>query len=154
MTANLRSAPDVQAPPCTHTSIIPGLDSVQCRNCRRVWPSWHQDFNRLLNQQLTPEQRIDCSGVNQITAFTPEQLTPEQLTPEQPHWVETYSPSNRKNHSYYRYVWMDGQRMHHIHIPGGNTKSDRAISNKTEVERAIALGMWASEIEDLIKSWR
>ncbi len=33
---------------CTHTNIIPGLDAIQCRDCRRTWWEWHKDFERLL----------------------------------------------------------------------------------------------------------
>ena len=166
MTANQIFAsplPDdaVQTSRCTHAEIIPGLDCVQCRNCRRTWPHWHPDYKRLLNQEIksAPEQK---TVLEQITPVAPEQKTvleqkklgsvKSALT--QIHWIEIYSPSKRKDYSYYRYMWMEGRKLRHVHIPGGNTKSAVARAHKEEVEKALACGWWSTEIEDLIDSWR
>ncbi|BAY08611.1 hypothetical protein [Calothrix sp. NIES-2098] len=80
----------------------------------------------------------------------PERIKP---VPEQPQWVETYSPSKRKANTYYRYCYKQRGKIHHIHIPGGNTRSHLAQSRKLEVESAIADGESPVEIEQLIRSW-
>ena len=78
----------------------------------------------------------------------------EQSAPEQkPHWIESYSPGNKKAYNYYRYVWMQGRKLRHIHIPG-NVNGPTARRNYLEVELAIAMGKAPSVIEQLIKSWK
>lgn len=38
--------------------------------------------------------------------------------PEHSHWVETYTVVRYGNeHYYYRYLWMEGRKLHHVHIP-------------------------------------
>jgi hypothetical protein len=85
-----------------------------------------------------------CSGATPA----PEQKSP---APEQTHWVETYSPSKRKAYSYYRYVWMEGRKLRHRHLPGGNVDSPRAMQLKERVELAIAARMSPAMIEQLIE---
>lgn len=153
MTAKSISAPlpgDVvthETSRCTHQSIIPGLDQIQCRTCHRCWPFWHLDYERLLNQPSTvaPEQ---------ILVLEQQSCAAVKSAPEQKHWVEAYSPGNRKGYSYYRYLWMEGRKLRHVHIPGGNTASAVALARIQEIERAIAAGWWPTEIEELIKTWR
>lgn len=101
-----------------------------------------------LLDELGWQPEKDCSG----QAVCPEQVVcPEQACPEQKHWVETYSPSNRKQHSYYRYVWREGRKLRHLHLPGGNVDNQRAIALKERVENAIAIGMPPAIIEQMIK---
>lgn len=140
---------------CTHQSITPGLDRVQCKNCHREWPCWHPDYERLLNQLsiVAPEQ-TDIVLEQEKSVLEQKSCAAVKPAPEQIHWLEIYSPGNRKDYSYYRYLWMEGRKLRHIHIPGGNTKSALTLIRKQEIERAIALGWWPSEIEDLIKSWK
>ncbi len=52
---------------------------------------------------------------------------PQKSAPEHNHWVEEYSPSNRPGNLYYRYVWMEGRKLHHMHIRGGQVGKPRAI---------------------------
>jgi len=92
-------------------------------------------------EELGWEPEKTCSG----------QLLP-QACPEQKHWVETYSPSQRKAYSYYRYVWREKGKLRHRHLPGGNVDSPRAMQLKERVELAIASGMKPEAIEELIKS--
>lgn len=135
----IMTAPQISTQPCcSHQRLSIGLDSAYCPDCRESFQPWSREYKSVLEQP-------SCAVVKSA---------PEQSAPEQKHWVETYSPSKRKDYSYYRYVWMDGRRLRHIHIPGGNIHSAIVLYRKTEVEKAIALSMWASEIEDLIKSWR
>jgi hypothetical protein len=170
MTAKQLSAPlpgDVvtrETSPCTHQSITPGLDRVQCKNCHREWPCWHPDYERLLNQlSIVAPSQTDIVLEQEKSVLEQEKSVLEQKecapvavesAPEQKHWVEAYSPSNRKGYSYYRYLWMEGRKIRHVHIPGGNTKRPLTLIRKQEIERAITAGWWPIEIEELIKSWR
>lgn len=86
-----------------------------------------------------------------------EQATTDTIksAPEHNHWVEKYTVIRYgKEHHYYRYLWMSGRKLHHVHIPGGNVKSAIAIARKQEIEIAIAAGKSPREIEQLIHSWR
>lgn len=96
-----------------------------------------------------------CSGADLETPAVARVLAaPEQKTsaPEQKHWVETYHPSNRPQYQYFRYVWMEGRKLRHLHIKGGDTDNPKAIAMKQMVVRAIAIGMSPMEIQNLIKS--
>lgn len=78
---------------------------------------------------------------NRPVESAPEQtldLSSQTTTLKQPHWVETYSPSTRKNHFYYRYCWMEGRKLHHKHVSGGSTASPKANALKEAIEKAIA----------------
>ncbi|AFY48895.1 hypothetical protein Nos7524_3092 [Nostoc sp. PCC 7524] len=75
--------------------------------------------------------------------------------PEQSHWVEKYTVVRYgSEHYYYRYLWMEGRKLHHVHIPGGNVRSAIATARKQEIEIAIADGKSPREIEKMIHSWR
>lgn len=78
-----------------------------------------------------------------------------KTAPEQCHWVEKYKVIRyHKEHYYYRYVWMSGRKLHHVHIGGGNVRSQAANENREAVEIAISDGLEPKEIEKLIRSWR
>lgn len=100
-------------------------------------------------EELEQEQDKSCSGNSsgRGSLVLPEQL----LSGGRRHWVETYSPSKKKDYSYYRYVWIDGGKLKHLHLPGGNVKSSAAIALKEKVEDAIALLESPATIEQLIK---
>ncbi len=49
---------------------------------------------------------------------------------------------------------MSARKLHHVHIPGGNVRSQIAQGRKQMVENAIADGKSPVEIEKLIRSWR
>lgn len=127
---------------CTHEHMYIGLDAGYCPDCGGEFSPRSKEYLALLATDREPK---NCSGATLISA--PEQLAPEQLR----HWVETYSPSNRPQ-SYYRYVWMDGRKLRHRHIKGGDIHSTSAIALKAEVESAIASGKSPPEIEQLIRS--
>ncbi|MBH8576194.1 DUF4102 domain-containing protein, partial [Nostocaceae cyanobacterium CENA369] len=75
--------------------------------------------------------------------------------PEQSHWIEKYRVVRyHQEHYYYRYLWMSARKLHHVHIPGGNVRSQIAQGRKQMVENAIADGKSPVEIEKLIRSWR
>lgn len=87
------------------------------------------------------------SGVK-FKAFTPER---NSAIPAK-HWVETYAPSNCDKYEYYRYVWMEGQKLRHRHIPGGNINSPTSRAARLFVLCAIASGKSPTEIVQLIIS--
>jgi hypothetical protein len=108
-------------------------------------------------EKLGWEPEKSCSGATSSTP-APEQVNmaleqpSPQAAPEHKHWVEVYSPGKRDRWSYYRYVWMEGRKLRHRHLPGGNVDSPRAMQLKQRVELAIASGMKPEAIEELIKS--
>ena len=77
--------------------------------------------------------------------------------PKSAQWVQTYWVSRRGiKHQYYRFCYLltpgDIGSCVRVHIPGGNTKSDRALLLKEKVESAIALFKSPTEIITLIQS--
>ena len=103
-------------------------------------------------EQVSPDNKSVLEQVLKQSA--PEQTDIEQTDIEQTsHWIESYSPANRPGYYYYRYVWMQGRKLHHKHIPG-NVNGPIARRNYLEVELAIAMKKPPNEIEQLIKSWR
>ncbi|WP_009632452.1 hypothetical protein [Synechocystis sp. PCC 7509] len=70
-------------------------------------------------------------------------------------WIQTYWVSRRgTKHQYYRFCYLKtpgkiGSCVR-VHLPGGNTNSDRANLLKEKVEKAIALGTSPQEIIALI----
>ncbi|BAY34186.1 hypothetical protein NIES2107_60910 [Nostoc carneum NIES-2107] len=125
-----------------------------------AWNQWERRYPELVSQVQ------GMTVLEQVTSDTPERSNPhfsvlEQATtnttksaPEQSHWIEKY-PVTRygKEHYYYRYLWMSGRKIHHVHIPGGNIESAIAKSRKSQVESAIADDQTPTEIKQLIKSW-
>lgn len=112
-------------------------------------PSWDE---HTVKEQVTPDtedtSNHDSSVLEQAKSDT------AKPAPEQSHWIEKY-PVTRygKEHYYYRYLWMSGRKIHHVHIPGGNVESAIAKSRKSQVEAAIADGATPVEIKQLIRSW-
>lgn len=93
------------------------------------------------------------SAIN--TVLEQDKPNTNKSAPEQSHWVEKYTVVRYgTEHYYYRYLWMEGRKLHHIHIPGGNWRSPIAIARKVEIETAIASGQSPVDIEKLIHSWR
>ncbi len=82
-------------------------------------------------EQVTPNtqqaSKLDSTVLEQDNKFAPEQC----------HWVEKYKVIRyHKEHYYYRYIWMSNRKLHHVHIPGGNVRSQLAIERKAAVENA------------------
>jgi len=66
-------------------------------------------------------------------------------------WTETYAVRRgTKKHWYYRYCYYHLGKIHHIHIPGGNSTNAIAIERKSLIEEAIALGKTPQEITHFI----
>lgn len=104
-------------------------------------------------EQLPSDNPVELAQVLPDSKSVLEQELDQSAPEQKPHWIESYSPANRKGYNYYRYVWMQGRKLHHIHIPG-NVNGPIARRNYLEVELAIAMRKCPSVIEQLIKSWR
>lgn len=94
--------------------------------------------------QLIRDEWNDGSG--QSSGQSSGQLV---QNPVSKHWIEIYP---KKTKHYYRYVWREKGKLHHLHISGGNTTNPTAIALKRKVENAIATGMTPQEILLLIRS--
>lgn len=105
-----------------------------------------KDSSLVSNPPAAREQK-KCSGATQSDTRQESQ----KFAPEQIHWIETYSPGKRRGYSYYRYVWMEGRKLRHMHLPGGNVDNPKAIALKERVEEAITAGWPPNAIEQLIK---
>ncbi len=70
--------------------------------------------------------------------------------------LSTYKPKGkaRGSYFYYRYSYRDGQRIKHIHIPGGKTNSEVVQERVKKLREAIARGMNPLEIKSLIASFK
>lgn len=68
--------------------------------------------------------------------------------------VATYRPKgSARGGEYFRYSYRAGEKMKHLHIPGGNTGNVLAQSRAAEVMELAAAGVSAVEICDRIRSW-
>ena len=121
--------------------IAAGIASVTCIVC--------SPGRSIRNMNAPLVNLILLPAVETVLEQVKEQSAPEQ----KPHWIESYSPTNRPGYHYYRYVWMEGRKLHHKHIPG-NVNGPTARRNYLEVDLAIAMKKPPCEIEQLIKSWR
>lgn len=116
------------------------------------------------NTDLYQKSELDYSPIYDpawdYTDPTPEspEIVLEQVTedtnksaPEQhSHWIEEYSPSNRKHLSYYRYCYMVGRKIKHVHIKGGNVNTPLAIYRKLDIEDLIQVGESPDKIVEII----
>ena len=67
-------------------------------------------------------------------------------------WTEKYSVNRgSKRHWYFRYCYYWSGKIHHIHIPGGNTNSAIALERVERVKSAIANAASPTEIQNLIR---
>lgn len=104
-------------------------------------PAWDNTSNAL----ESPEYVLES------VSHDTNQVIPEQYV----QWIEEYSPSNRKQHKYYRYCWkVSGRgRIHHKHIPGGNISAALAIYRKKDIEAEILIGTDPMEILAMINQF-
>ncbi|WP_071190994.1 hypothetical protein [Trichormus sp. NMC-1] len=92
-------------------------------------------------------------GVDSNEVVTlPEQVNSVLEKSKVNQWIESYYVNRSgSKYWYYRYCYYQG-RIKHIHIPGGNTMSDKCLEMKQRIEKAIALGHLPEQIQQLIKS--
>lgn len=86
------------------------------------------------------------SGSGQSSGQSSGQVVQNPDPPK--HWIEIYP---KKTKHYYRYVYREKGKLHHLHIPGGNTTNPKAIALKEKVVGAIAAGNTPDQIEQLIR---
>lgn len=143
---NMNATPDTH-PPDQGKSATPSSSAPD--TCGKVF-----GVNSNPTITVTPDTRGEnCALVPQVSGVNPSPSTPDTLTAKHNHWVEVYRPNKRRT-QYFRYVWMVKQKMHHIHIPGGNVRLSGAQANVAEVEIAIAHGAAPAEVLELIKRLR
>ncbi|MGI8500148.1 MAG: hypothetical protein ACR2LR_03295 [Hassallia sp.] len=109
-----------------------------------------QDTLTTVPEQKSPESEPSAELLQHIDHV----LERDTSVLEYCHWVETYSPSNRKDNKYYRYCWKIKGKICHCHIPGGNVRSSTAMKRKEIVIQAIADGESPQEIKQLIRGVR
>lgn len=124
----------------SEATLLPGQALMSLNaNCR--------DSDATITEAAT--EQTDSDTREFCSVATPNNAATEQFH----HWVKPYCPSNRKDHTYYRYTWMEGRKLRHIHIKGGNTKSALAIARASQVEAAITDGKSPAQIEQMIESF-
>ena len=108
-----------------------------------------------------PEQ--NNSVLEDLSSTLPEQNINFDNLPEQNNcvlekskqlaqWTEKYSVNRgSKRHWYFRYCYYWSGKIHHIHIPGGNTNSAIALDRVERVRSAIANAASPTEIQNLIR---
>jgi hypothetical protein len=139
---------DTQEPP--DPDDYPNLEAFEI-----AWVDWEKKYpgERLIHPPPYKRAQSEETVREQSEETVREQiLLADAPAPEQKHWVESYwvRRGNQK-YWYYRYVWMQGRKLHHVHIPGGNVKNRKVRATKEMVENAITLGKSPLEIEELIK---
>jgi hypothetical protein len=144
----------------------PDPDDFQDRNDFEVaWSDWgklHPDFKPAMSS--FPEQTDeDFMDVLEDIPILPEQNINLDNLPEHNYsvlekskqlaqWTEKYSVNRgSKRHWYFRYCYYRFGKIHHIHIPGGNTNSAIALERVERVRSAIANAISTTEIQNLIR---
>ena len=69
-----------------------------------------------------------------------------------PH-IGTYSPARRKA-NYYRFSYRDGEKIKHIHIPGGNSSAPLVQYRVQKIQGMIDQGLPLTKILTLISSYK
>ncbi len=93
----------------------------------------------------TPKNDSGATGPPLAPESTSE---PSIDAPESNGYLETYRPggSARSDRLYYRYCYRDGNRITHIHIPGGNVNNPIAQKRADRVREMIRAGKPPEEI--------
>lgn len=107
------------------------------------------------SSSYSPDWEADVGSCVPQKEATHEPTHERAHEPKFTQWVQTYWVQRRSvKHEYYRFCYLktDGDigSCVRVHIPGGNTRSDRAKSLKELVEDAISLGKSPQEIIALI----
>lgn len=107
-------------------------------------PSWERfdsltEVKHLENDSLTPDQ----SAVSESN-----DIDQSAVSESKSGCISTYSPGGtaRCDRKYFRYSWRVGNKIHHAHIPGGNTHNSIAQQRAQKVREAIARGEQPREI--------
>lgn len=119
-----------------------------------VKSEWNRDSEI---KQLSLFDPIANGGTKNGSGVPLKSATPEP-TPEQKRaWVQIYDVTRRgEKHKYFRFCYLNDPKnirtLTRVHLPGGNIQNPKAIALKEKVESAIAKGMSARAIMQIIKS--
>ncbi len=105
----------------------------------------------------SPDWATDVGSCVPKKEVTHEPTHEPMHEPTSTQWIQIYWVQRRGvKHEYYRFCYLkirgDIGSCVRVHLPGGNTKSGKAIATKALVENAIALGNSPQEIIALIES--
>ena len=109
--------------------------------------------------RVETDTELNCphSEINSVSIAPPAdtELTPDPVCPNSVSGpVATYQPKGTaRGGKYFRFSYRAGEKMKHLHIPGGNTGSVLAQSRATEVMELAAAGVPSLEICDRIRAW-
>lgn len=96
---------------------------------------------------LTIAQPVELLVGEQVTTDTKKSAPQHDISS---HWVEKYWVERSGNkYWYYRYMWMDGRKLHRVYI--GSVDSPRAREKKSAVQSAIADGQTPQEIKQMLQ---
>ena len=152
-------------------------DFQDCNDFEVAWSDWekqHSDFSPAMSPWIEQDDEdfMDVLEDLPILRYLEQNINdnlPEQNIntfdnlPEQNNcvlekskqlaqWTEKYSVNRgSKRHWYFRYCYYWLGRIHHIHIPGGNTNSAIALERVKRVRSAIANAASPTEIQNLIR---
>ncbi|MEY3400724.1 MAG: hypothetical protein RLZZ86_327 [Cyanobacteriota bacterium] len=110
---------------------------------------------KILIDELVTESPVTESPVTELPVTELEDIELDEIE-NSVTGLSTYKPKGkaRGSYFYYRYSYRDGQRIKHIHIPGGNTNSEVVQERVKKLREEIARGMNPLEIKSLIASFK
>lgn len=112
-------------------------------------PAWDIDESqpqcKSVGEQVTPVTS-ESTNTNNLVNFHTKKSAPQHDN----HWVEKYwVERSGTKYWYYRYMWMEGRKLHRVYI--GSEHSPRAKAKKQSVEFAIADGQTPVEIKQILR---
>ena len=141
-------------------------DFQDCNDFEVAWSDWekqHSDFSPAMSPWIEQDDEdfMDVLEDLPILRYLEQNINdnlPEQnncvleKSKQLAQWTEKYSVNRgSKRHWYFRYCYYWLGRIHHIHIPGGNTNSAIALERVKRVRSAIANAASPTEIQNLIR---
>lgn len=128
-----------------------------------AWQQWEKQYPELVKYvvAMSPCDSVGeqvttatarSANTNNLVKFPTKKFAPQHDIRIN-HWVEKYWVERSGNkYWYYRYMWMEGRKLHRVYI--GSENSPRAKRKKQAVEFAIADGQTPTEIKKLIQQQR
>jgi hypothetical protein len=137
--------------------VPPPLDSVSVQPIARDTESNCQHSETDTMSRVNADTESICPH-SELDSVSVAPLADTESIPEGvefvPGPVARYRPKGTaRGGEYFRFSYRAGEKMKHLHIPGGNTGSVLAQSRAAEVMELAAAGVPSLEICDRIKSW-
>lgn len=113
-------------------------------------PYWDEleqgEVSLMTNEQPLNYLAPQCESVReQVISTTPSTECIDKPVCSLTHWIEKfYVPRSGKKHFYFRYMWMNGRKLHRKYI--GSVGSQKAIALKNRIQEQINQGRSPSEI--------